>query len=601
MSDLNLEHSAWANQTQNDINKKFNEPVSGGGSWLKKIGIIIFSALILSAAVGYYIYSKPQNPDISLNFGNVGRVNQGQPFVVTVSYSNNSDKVLSDAKISLLVPEGVSFLGAPLDQRVDEEALGDIGPGSISSRDFKVIVTNGTLTIKHLESRIKYQLSGRTFDNNASYDVSVDQPAVGISFSAPDKIYPGQNFDMSLTYQNNTSQDLTNLSLAAVYPDNFRFIKSSSTPDSGNNSWNIPFLAKNSSGTIAITGSMNDVGRNSSNFQASISSNISGQTYALGSQSSDLSIAAAPLMISLVANDDPNYAAKAGDTLRYTLTYKNNASVPMANVNISASLSGQMFDLSSLRSDGFFNSLNNSVSWNPSNKGELSSLAPGQQGSVTFDISIKPNFPIQRMGDKNYTVRVKGTIISPTVPPDVSASNTVSVTSLETKIAGKLTFKQSAFFYDASSGILNNGPYPPKANKTTKYTIHWNLVNYSTDMSDINISAILQPGTRYAGVFKGNTNVSPVYDQNSGRISWSLKGIQATKGVISQPAELIFQVENTPSSGQIGQSVALISDAQLSATDSFTGQTFTLSSPQVNTDLQDDIRAFSTNNKQVQP
>lgn len=596
---MDYEHAAWTQDEQNKLNQAFRPKKPS--HFLKGFLAVIISALVLSTAAAYYIYTRPQNPDVSLEVSNVGWVHQGQPFSLLISYSNNSDKILSGAKISLLIPEGVSFAGASADQRVLEQDLGDIGPGIVSTTPpFNLVVTSGSQTIKHVEARLTYSLQNKAFNASAAYDVSVGQPAVQLSFSTPDKVYAGENFNLAVNYQNTTDKDLSNLQLALSYPNGFQ-VASTSIAANGNSTWNISSLPKNGSGTLVIAGSLPMNGQQSFAFGSTMNETVQGAAINLGTQTTTVALSEAPLALSIQANNDPNYVTKAGDSVQYVLTYKNNSSVPLQNVNIAANLIGELFDFGTITSDGTFNSLKNTVTWDPSNKPELALVAPGQEGTMQVAVRLKTGFPIRRVSDKNYYVRIRGTISSPTVPPDITASQTLSMTSLDTKVAGQLSFRTTGLFYDAPSGILNSGPYPPRANKPTRYTIHWILTNYSTDVSNITVTASLQSGTTFTGTAKSNTDSVPVYNADSHQVQWTLKLLPATKGVLSKPAEAIFQVENTPATTQAGQNVPLVGQSTLTGTDMFTGQTISMTAQGVDTSLPDDVRALTIQTRQVQP
>ena len=64
-------------------------------------------------------------------------------------------------------------------------------------------------------------------------------------------------------------------------------------------------------------------------------------------------------------------------------------------------------------------------------------------------------------------------------------AQTVGLADLETKVAGLVKIESKAYFRDADSGIANSGPWPPKANQATQYTVHWRITNYATDISRV--------------------------------------------------------------------------------------------------------------------
>lgn len=556
-------------------------------AWRGLFAVILVALTVI--VVGFFYSRKPQGPNVGLQFKQSGPVLLGDDqFVFSVSSSNYSDSILKDVKLSLELPDGVSFLGQSEGQRVMEQDIGDMGPGSIEQKSFKLIVTSGPNALKHLVAKLSYDtgVGSSVYETSAATDIMIGEPAVSLNITAPQSVLNGQNFDLQLHYANNTPHAFKNLQLKVSYPPFFQFKSSSMQSEVGSsNSWDLGTLPAGSNGTISITGSV--VGQEGSNFSinGTLSADFLGETYEINTaQSANTTIAQAPLSLAVEVNNGSDYVANLGDALNYVLNYTNNSPVVMQNVAVSVKLTGDMYDFTSLNPDVPFNSLQKKITWFAGNTPQLLNIAPGQNGSIQFTIKLKNAFPIRLLSDKNYTVRADGQIQSPTVPPNTSADKTISVASITNKIGGKIDLVSAAYWRDAASGILNSGPYPPKVNQPTQYTIHWKITNYATDVTNITVSGFLQAGVRFTGIVKSNMSTQPSYDQNSGLITWQIPALPATKGVIGSPAEAIFQVEATPSTNQINQSMPLLGEAKLTATDSF-----------VNTTLQDISQALDTN------
>lgn len=594
--------SPWSDSPRQQPQTKGQD---GGGSRDNLTGWILAAAVIalLAGGVYYFFFRNPGGPNVGVEFSKPNQVLLGDPFVLSVSLSNYSDGVLKNAKLSLFLPDGVSFVGQSQGQRVSEQAVGDLGPGSINQQSFNLIVTSGPNALKHVQAKLVYaatQNQNSQFESSAEADVSVGQPAVSINFSAPQNVFSGQDFAVKVDYANNTGHDFKNLRLKIDYPPIFKFQRSTVAAEGdGNNSWNLGTLPAGSAGTISVTGGIVGPEKSFFSFNGSLTADFQGGTYAVNTQSVSVAISPAPLSLEIVLNNTSDYAAHSGETMNYAVNFKNNSDVIMQNAAIQAKLIGEMFDFTTLKSDGSFNSLSNTLTWIAANAPELSNLASGEKGTVTFTLKLKESYPIRLLSDKNFTLKVQAQIESPTVPPNTTAEKTISVAGLENKIEGKLDLAALAVWRDAASGILNSGPYPPKVNQSTQYTIHWQLTNFSTDASGITVSAYLQSGSRFTGKVKNNTDNSPVYNLNSGLVTWVVNSLPATKGVISEPAEAIFQIENTPAANQLNQNVPLLGETKLEWTDSFTGNHFQAAALPLDTALPYD-ETITVRNRTVQ-
>ncbi len=538
------------------------------------IAVVVLLAVI--AALFYFAFlRKPPGPDVGIEFLNPGPILSGDQFTLTVSVSNYSDIVLRNARVSLVLPEGVSFTELSASQRVSERTVGDLGPGSVNQQSFNLIVTSGSSVLKHIQAKFSYatgQGTSAEFESVRESDLSVGQPAIGLNLSTPQSIFNSQDFTIKASYINNTSHDFKNLRLNIDYPPIFKFKSSTVQPETGgNNSWNLGTLASGSSGVISITGSVIGPEKSFFNFSAFLSSDFLGNTYIVNNQTVGVAISAAPLSLEITRRSAADNVLHAGDSVTYNLSYANNSDVAMQDVTISAKLIGEMFDFTTVGTNAYFNSLTNAINWLTANTPQLQNIAPGQGGSVAFTVGVKNSFPIRLMSDKNYTLRVDAQISSPTVPANTAASKTISVSSVEDKVAGKMSVAAEAYWRDARTGILNQGPYPPRVNQPTQYTVHWRLINYATDATNIVVSAYLQSGSRLTGVIKSNAGDTPTYNPDSGLVIWKIDSLPATKGVTGSPAEAIFQVENTPSITQVNGSVLLLGETKAEWTDSFVG------------------------------
>ncbi len=554
--------------------------------------LVVFVVLVSGGILYFFLFKPPGGPNVSIGFTKPNQVLVGDPFPLTVSLSNYSSNILKSASLSITLPDNVSFVGQSPTQRTLEETLGDLDPASIKNVTSTLIVTGDPKSVKRVDVKLTYSTDAAAktqFATNGGADLVVGDFAISVSVVPPGNVFSGQDFDTAVTYTNNTSDNFLNVKLALQYPPVFSFTRSSMSPASaGNNSWDLGTVPAMGSGTLTITG--NVVGPQNATYQliGGLKEEVMGETYALNEQTANLAISASPLSLTLTLNNTSDYVAQPGDTLTYVLSYANNSNTTFQNIALKAALTGEMFDFATLRTNGAFNSLTDTVTWSAANTPQLLTLAPGQSGSVNILVRAASSYPIRLLSDKNYWLKVNAQISSPTVPPDTAASSTVSAASIENKVGGNISIAAEGYWRDASSGILNSGPYPPIVNQATQYTIHWAIVNYATDAQNVTVSAYLQSGTACTGVIQSNMTTAPSCNAATGFVSWTIPTIPATTGIVGQPAEAVFQVANTPAVNQVGSAVTLLGPTTLQAADAFTSSTLTASAPAVTTDLPND-------------
>ena len=581
----------WSNQDKKSVVKK----QSSNKIWWWLIGTLIVAVILIGGGVDFYFYYQNSlvSQGVGIEFSGNSQVNLGQPFSVTVNYFNNTNYVLKDSVMSLSLPDGVESVDSPQD-RVLSKSIGDLSPGGVSKINYTLIALKNPGSVQTLTASFSYGLfsgSSSRFQKNSTYNINVLGPAVSLTFNSPTNITSGQNFDLVVTYQNNTATTMKNLSLNLTYPSNFTFVKSSVKPSSSNNVWLIDFLNPGDTQQITITGFVVGQSQTFFDISASINSNINGQNYALNTQDMKFLITSSPLSVSVNLNNNPNYIASLSDNLNYTISYQNNSQTVLKDAIVTVTLSGEMFNFSTLKTSGSYNGLTQTLSWNASNDPNLAAISPGSGGSESFSINVKSYYPIVKMSDKNFVLRVKAQVQSPTQIPGSNLSNTTGATEYDTDVMGAVSIAAKGYFYDPSSTIVNSGPFPPKVNQTTEYTIHWIITNYSTDISNVSVEASLGVNVSCGKIISSTVSSQPVCNQQNGTVTWNIDKIPATAGIVLNPVEAIFQVQATPAQIQVNAPMTLLGPTQITATDDFTGLTLQSSAKEVNTLLEYDKRA----------
>ena len=117
--------------------------------------------------------------------------------------------------------------------------------------------------------------------------------------------------------------------------------------------------------------------------------------------------------------------------------------------------------------------------------------------------------------------------------------------------------------------FTNTGPIPPKADVESTYTINWTLTNTTNDLKDTLVSATLPVGVSWKG------EVSPVserisYNPDTRVVSWNVGNVSSGVGFTYSPKSVSFKLGIIPSINQIGTAPPLLSQATVTATDTYT-------------------------------
>lgn len=588
--------TAWPEEASKAVKKTFGWP--GFLANFSQMGrrffwISIVAVLILIPLGAFYFYQYFTARDIVFTLKAPDNILIGVPFNIEVSVQNNFNNPLKDVRLSMILPEGTAFVGDNSDKRTFNESFGDLDKNGALQENIQVIIFGNEQSVKKFEVAASYfppTLGPKArFSQTKSVEVSARTPGIKLDLTSPQKVLNNEEFELEVDYQNVSNIDFSGVELKLDYPDFFTFKSATVKPSIGDNVWTIGDLVRASSkGSLIIKGKVLTAEKTFFEIKGLLSANFSGRKYLISEKTADLNIASSPLSLSITLNDKTNYLAFLDSDLRYKITYRNNSEVGLNDVIIKAKLAGEMFDFSRFRGNAFFDSKDNTVTWNVANTPELRVIAPGSEGFVEFEINTKESYPIKRVSDKNFTLKVAAEISSPTVPYYVASDKTVGLADFETKVTGATVINSQAFFRDSASGIINKGSLPPRVNVPTNFTVHWQITNYSTDAKNVEIRAYLQSGVRWTNQVKSNISSAPTYNERTQEVIWLIDKIPATKGVIDDPVEAIFQVEATPNIAQVGQGLPLLSNAILKAVDDFVNTDLTSSALGLNTQLISD-------------
>lgn len=568
------------------------------------LGWFIGIALIGYGAY-YLLFAGAGTEGVQIAFKSPDKIAYGAPFELIVAIGNSSGKVLKNASFSLSLPTGYVFGEERNSTGFIAKQLGDVSIGSFTELPFTVMAVahiadsanaafsygavgkgdetaSPTAPLSAFEAQISYLQDGgpAVFEKKEQWSPPTPSSAFELSVTAPKKVASGEEMAFTVVYANKTGGDLNNLVVRVAYPPSFVFVSASADPDMDESVWNIGSLKNGSSDSFVVKGRITSV--ESANFAVSVARSAGSVKYPIAVAQATVIVMNPPLALFMDVNDTPEYVARLGDTLSYTLSYtmEDGFTVPRGGMTITADLLSPLFDATTVMpSDG--GSFGRGPNGVPRVSWRIAKPDP-EGGSVSFSVKVKNDYDIRRLGDRNFILTVHG---------EVAAGTTVGALDYETKLAGKITVASQGYFRDARSGIVNKGSMPPAVGALTEYTAHWKIVNYATDARGITVRATLPQGVSFTGSVKSNRDAKPAYDATSREVVWKIDRIAATTGLIGTAPEAIFQLRSVPTVDMKGKQVPLLGITDISATDDFTGATITATAPEITSALPDDATA----------
>ena len=537
--------------------------------------IVAAVAVVVAGAAFLFLGGEPKGAAIDMKAPE--KTSLGELFEISVVFRNESQSDMKDATISLSLPRGVSFAESEGEARAIRE-VGDVAPGEEARELFKLTVSEGAEAEKVFKAEADYIPGGVNKHISISKEIKVRiEKPVSASVEFPDKAVSGEEFDWMITLVNNSEGDVKVKVSAEPTGD--------LTTDFKTFEVTVPVgeeIKKKYKGSAVLPEG------ESFGVKISVSGTIAGSSYLFDEKTVDSVIAPSPLFLKAeLKGKASDYAVTPGERLEYAVTVRNNSDVPLQNVFIRGVVKGEMYDIDSIESRGIIDKSARLVTWDMSTDESLKEIAPNDIRVYDLSISLKNDYDIRRLSDRNFSVELAVRAESPTVPYFVKSLKTVNIASVKSKVSGRLTVDAQGYFRDAASGILNDGDLPPTVGVPTEATVHWVVSSYATDMDGVEIRAELPTSVELTGEKKVDVGEFS-FDKEKNEVIWRIPKILATTGVLSKSLEAIFQVKMVPLSAHIGGYMAIMGDTAAYATDGFTGQRITGGDGPVTTQFSDD-------------
>ncbi len=561
----------------------------------------ITSIIIFVLAMGYALFTffvgnnsvSNNNIDITVLGNAFAAGGQELPLQVEIVNKNSSELELADLVVEY--PKGATQNTATNDTNTLRTSVGTIPSGGTQDENIKITLFGEQGSIQPLKISLEYRVAGSNaiFVKEVPYQVTISSTPINLSIDAPIEANPNQEITLNVKATLNATNPAQGILLRADYPVGFQFESAKPAPSFGNNVWTLGDLAPGVERDISITGKLVDTAdgeqKNFHIFSGSVSStdkSVIGTVY--NSLGYLVNIKKAFIEANLYVNGvyQTNYAVDSKTTVSGEIRWANNLDTQINNLSISAKLSGNAFNSKTvIANQGFYNSSNQTITWDKNSKSDFAVVNPSDSGSVDFTLSPLALFNSSGMLSSpkiNIDVSIKG-------ENPMEGNAVQELDNSESKVINIISdagLTAKAEYYGGPFG-KNSGPIPPKAGTPTTYTITWTLSNTSNNISGAKVKATLPSWVSFVGP------ISPpaedlTYNGSTQEITWNVGGIPSGTGITTASREVSFQVSLNPSTSQVGTSPVLINDAVLTGHDDFANVDVTVNKSSLDTELTND-------------
>jgi len=561
--------------------------------WLA-LGVAVFAILIIGSWFLWRNFKSFSANDVSLDIFGQERVVSGEEITYIIRYKNNSGVAIGNAVLLFSFPDqstpvnsaGVAKQG---DLMVITRNIGQLAPDQEGQAEFKIRVLGDKDSQQKFTAKLNYRPSNISsdFGNTKEFVSAIISVPLVLNFILPDRIVSGQIMNFSLRYLNTSDAAFSDVKLKINYPEGFIFDSALPSPSDGNNTWSLAEIGNREEGNIVIKGTIAGNEGESKVFKAQIGTQKSDADFVVYSQAlASPQISTSPLFVQQSLVGAQNNNADIGQDLTYKIKYRNTTNVAIGPVFITVKIDSKVMDPAGVNAkNGFFSSSDNVITWNSSSLPALEQLAAGAESELEFSLKVKNVLPINKFSDKNFIVSTTAKIDSFNIPLALSGTQLAGQNQLVVKINSRLVLAMKGFYADRL--ILNSGPLPPRVGQKTTYTVYWQLLNVSNDLTNVAVEAYLPSYVTWEGkIYPANEDIK--YDASSGKIIWQIGKLSAGTGFVSPVKQIAFQVGFTPSISQVDDSAVVVQQAKATGDDSFTNVQISASDNALKSDMPDD-------------
>lgn len=566
------------------------------------LGVIIVS-FVLSAVtwLGFLVFNPSQqttNKSIKLTFDAPQNIASGDEVTYKLNYKNIEGVTLKNVEIMVRYPEGFEFISAqpaPSNTFNTSWKIGDITKGGEGEILMKGKLIGSVGSIKSINATASFQPENfsSVFKESATLSHQITSSILELTFEGPEKILPQKKADYKIAYKNNSDQDLKNIKIIATYPTNFIYQEANPKPiqkageTNLNNEWLIENLAQKAEGEIKLSGGfVSDKNIPQANMKIQIGFiNEKGEFSLQQEKFLTTEITEANLNLNLIINGSTqSQPINFGQTLTYSLTYKNLGQKDLDDVSFSVVVDSDIVDWATLEDKNAGKHEGNKITWNKDQISQLDLIRPLDEGTINFSVKIKDDKQVD-MNKVSLVVKSKGMAQFLKIGDNFVPDLTIESPEIQNNINTDIELKVQGKYFDDDNIAVGTGPLPPVVGQTTSFRIYWSISNSLHEVTDVVVKAKLPAGVEwYNKNYAKAGNIK--YDLNTREVTWTIGRIPPNKTF--DDVYSWFDVSVVPTSQQIRKLIILSDQAEMIATDKTTNSQITKSGKAITSNLEDD-------------
>ena len=572
-----------------------------------KIILISFVGIsILLTAItwlGFIVFNpnyKFNDKSIELNLTGQQSIASGDEVIYILEYKNIEKVALRNVEMILRYPDGFEFDSATPEPTNDFNSswkIGDLTKGQKGKIEIKgrIIGEVGSLKTINITASFQPENFSSSFKEATSFSSQITSSILEIELDGPEQILTEKKTTYTIKYRNTSDQDLENIQILVLYPQNFVFQESEPEPFSReedarnlNNKWIVETLAKNQEGEIEITGGyLTDDEISEANFTVQIGFlDSESEEFSLQQeQTLKTKLIGQNLTTNLIINgSSQDQPINFGQTLTYSIIYKNLGQQELDDVEITAFIDSDVLDWDTLDDKNLGIVEGKKIIWNKNQISELDLVRPIDEGSIDFSIQVKPADDID-LDETSLRVKSKVKVTLAKIGELEAEDLEIESNEINSNINTDIQLKAEGRYFNDDNIPVGTGPLPPVVGQTTTFRIYWAIANSLHEVNDVTVSTVLPKGIEWADKYLVGAGAIN-YSIKDKVVTWSINRISPNKTF--DEVDAWFDVSVTPTPQQVKKLLILTDQAVLAATDKVTESEISKIGKAVTSNLEDD-------------
>ncbi|MCU0679007.1 MAG: hypothetical protein MUC28_00985 [Planctomycetes bacterium] len=560
------------------------------------------------AGAGYsayhYFYLEPGSDATAVDFSIEGEseVVAGEEFFYTVHYRNDSNVAMRNARLSISYPDNFIFLDSTPETDGENTVwlIDSIPPKYSGQVKIKGIYIAPAASTGFIAAALEYMPVNFSseFKKEASMNTTVRDIGIEINFDYIKSVLVGEDNEIKLKFRAKDKSFIGNFRLTLVPPENVELLTKKPAVKVENEAeyalvrpgvWEVPVVPAEERILpiyLKIKEKKTDrqdiplVFEYAYNNEAATST-AWGRYYQFYAETISLEVMKSDLNLTMIINGSKeDQGVDFGDTLNYTIAYKNMGEAAMKDVIIMAVLESEFLDRATLDDPLKGKKKGNMISWTKEEIPELLEINQNEEGMIDFSVKVSALGVIDPR--KTYAVKSYAQY-SVGNKEDFSENLDNRSNTVINKINSNLELVEQVRYFSADNIPVGTGPHPPVVGGTTSYKTYWQLKNTLHELVELKVTAVLPDNVEWDG--KNQASAGTInYDSLSRQVSWEIGRLPVTV----TDAEAEFSLKITPVEADRNKIIVLLPGSKAQAIDSETKSALEVTTKAETTRLDDD-------------